>query len=122
MIKEIEESAKSFIDYQAKTEVAIASLRGGALKGLVAEFNGFGITDPEILKMFNEKVKYLEDFLEGKFERNLSDNLEKESIAEIKSIMSGGSSEKSTTSKKTDKQQLSEAEKNLLEGAEERQL
>ena len=118
-IKEIEASAKSFVAYQEKTEAAISSLRGGVLQGLVDEFNSYGIKDPEVLKLFEEKVKYLEDFIAGRFERNLSDDFERQSIQELESIMGTGSSSKSRTSSKKVKKELTPEELAAIEAAEE---
>lgn len=125
--KQIEASVASFISYQKKTDEAIKELRKGHLQELVSKFKSFGIKDPEIIAAFEERRKYIEDFIgdEKGVSRfvninKLDDSLEAETIAEAEAIMGSGSSSKSkgtgTKSPKKDGEQLSaEQLKALLE-------
>ncbi len=111
--RELAQSASGFAIYQQRTQEAIARLRGGRLEELVAKFESFGIKDPEILKIFDERKKYLKDFLSGGFERNLGDEFEKEAMEELGEIMGTSSSTKSKDSSKGNSKpaELTEAEK-----------
>ena len=61
----------------------------------------------------------MEDFIAGRFERNLSDDFERQSIQELESIMGTGSSSKSRTSSKKVKKELTPEELAAIEAAEE---
>lgn len=100
--KQLEESVASFVKYQTETENAIKDLRGGCLDGLETALRESGVKDEEIWGIFNERKQYLEDFLARKFERNLEDSLEPNSVEEVKAIMGDESKSKKIDAKKAD--------------------